>query len=177
MRCRQCGHPWRQTGAESTPISDGVYQTTRYYICTKCGAKHEVTDEPHKVKWCFVYSAQNTKDSTINVDKTKIFGISRKSWNAHITNTTRSVKPNESLWFHLHYTLHSLSNHINDCIYQREVELKMKSGVNIDCKYIIRVSKLMEMAKLPRPKKRLLDIDGTRLPLITVECETWTSTS
>ena len=48
----------------------------------------------------------------------------------------------------------------------------MKSGVNIDCKYIIRVSKLMEMAKLPRPKKRLLDIDGTRLPLITVECET-----
>lgn len=50
MRCRQCGHPCRQTGAESTPISDGVYQTTRYYTCTKCGAKHEVTDEPHKVK-------------------------------------------------------------------------------------------------------------------------------
>jgi hypothetical protein len=47
----------------------------------------------------------------------------------------------------------------------------MRSGTNIDCKYIIRVSKLMKMAELPRPSKRLLDIDGTRLPLITLECE------
>jgi hypothetical protein len=47
----------------------------------------------------------------------------------------------------------------------------MRSGTNIDCKYIIRVSKLMKMAELPRPSKRLLDSDGTRLPLITVECE------
>ena len=47
----------------------------------------------------------------------------------------------------------------------------MKSGVNIDCKYIIRVSKLMKIVELPRPSKRLLDSDGTPLPLITVECE------
>ena len=42
----------------------------------------------------------------------------------------------------------------------------MKSGVNIDCKYIIRVSKLMEIASLPRPRKKLHDTDGTKLPLI-----------
>lgn len=46
----------------------------------------------------------------------------------------------------------------------------MKSGVNIDCKYIIRVKDLMDV-KLPRPSKRLLDCDGTRLPLITITCE------
>lgn len=48
----------------------------------------------------------------------------------------------------------------------------MRSGVNIDCKYIIRVSKLMRIAELPRPTKKLLDSDGTILPLITVETET-----
>ena len=48
----------------------------------------------------------------------------------------------------------------------------MRSGVNIDCKYIIRVSKLMEMTRLPRPSKKLIDSDGSILPLITVECET-----
>ena len=48
----------------------------------------------------------------------------------------------------------------------------MKSGVNIDCKYIIRVSKLMKTAELPRPTKKLLDSDGTILPLILVETET-----
>ena len=47
----------------------------------------------------------------------------------------------------------------------------MKSGVNIDCKYVIRVSKLMKMAELPRPTKRLIDSDGSILPLILVECE------
>ena len=48
----------------------------------------------------------------------------------------------------------------------------MKSGVNIDCKYIIRVSKLMKTAELPRPTKKLLDSDGSRLPLVLVETET-----
>ncbi len=47
----------------------------------------------------------------------------------------------------------------------------MKSGVNIDCKYIIRVNKLMENLELPRPAKKLLDSDGTQLPLITITCE------
>lgn len=45
----------------------------------------------------------------------------------------------------------------------------MKSNVNIDCNYIVRVSKLMKTAELPRPTKRLVDVDGTRLPLIMVE--------
>lgn len=47
----------------------------------------------------------------------------------------------------------------------------MKSGVNIDCRYIIRVKDLMDAAKLPSPNKRLLDYDGTILPLITITCE------
>lgn len=47
----------------------------------------------------------------------------------------------------------------------------MKSGVNIDCNYIIRVSKLMRIAGLPRPSKKLIDSDGTILPLITVVTE------
>lgn len=46
----------------------------------------------------------------------------------------------------------------------------MKSNV-IDCNYIVRVSKLMRNVELPRPTKRLVDSDGTRLPLIMVECE------
>ena len=47
----------------------------------------------------------------------------------------------------------------------------MKSNINIDCNYIVRVSKLMQNAELPRPTKRLVDVDGTRLPLIMVETE------
>ena len=50
MRCRQCGKPCRQTGAESVPIRNGVYQTTRFYKCSKCGAEHSVTDEPIEVE-------------------------------------------------------------------------------------------------------------------------------
>lgn len=57
------------------------------------------------------------------------------------------------------------------CVWCNKGVHKMKSGVNIDCNYIIRVSKLMKMAELPRPTKRLLDCDGSRLPLILVECE------
>ena len=49
--------------------------------------------------------------------------------------------------------------------------VKMKSGVNIDCTYIVRVKKLMEDIDLPRPTKKLMDSEGTRLELITVECE------
>lgn len=49
--------------------------------------------------------------------------------------------------------------------------IKMKSGVNIDCNYIVRVSKLMENLELPRPSKRITDVDGKRLPIILVECE------
>ena len=44
-------------------------------------------------------------------------------------------------------------------------------GYTIDCKYIVRVSKLMENLELPRPNKKLLDSDGSKLPLILVECE------
>lgn len=49
----------------------------------------------------------------------------------------------------------------------------MKSGVNIDCRYVIRVSKLMEIANLPRPRKRQthLELDGEILPIITVSAE------
>ena len=49
----------------------------------------------------------------------------------------------------------------------------MRKGYTIDCKYIIRVKKLMEEEDLPRPTRRLTDVDGTRLELITVECEVW----
>jgi hypothetical protein len=44
----------------------------------------------------------------------------------------------------------------------------MRSGVNIDCNYIIRVKDYMP---LPRPNKRLIDSDGSILPLITVTTE------
>ena len=42
----------------------------------------------------------------------------------------------------------------------------MKSGVNIDCNYMVRVKKLMENVDLPRPRlrrpnRKLLDSDGT----------------
>ena len=47
----------------------------------------------------------------------------------------------------------------------------MKSGVNIDCNYMVRVKKLMENVDLPRPRlrrpnRKLLDSDGSQLPLI-----------
>ena len=45
-------------------------------------------------------------------------------------------------------------------------------GYIIDCDYVVRVCDLMKMAELPRPTKKLLDSDGTILPLITVETET-----
>lgn len=49
----------------------------------------------------------------------------------------------------------------------------MKSGINVDCKYIIRVSKLMENLELPRPKNKSKFIVNDRefLPIVTVECE------
>ena len=49
MRCRHCGKPCKQTSAESIQISDGVFQTTRYYKCTRCGKTYEVTDEPQRL--------------------------------------------------------------------------------------------------------------------------------
>ena len=47
----------------------------------------------------------------------------------------------------------------------------MRSGVNIDCNYVINVKKVMKKAYLPRPRlrrpnRKLLDVDGSRLPLI-----------
>lgn len=47
----------------------------------------------------------------------------------------------------------------------------MRSGVNIDCNYMIRVKILMKIMKLPeprlrRPNKKMLDSDGSRIPLI-----------
>ena len=48
----------------------------------------------------------------------------------------------------------------------------MKSGVNIDCNYVIRVSKLMKIMRLPRPRKKVfLRGDGEIIPIIMVECE------
>lgn len=54
----------------------------------------------------------------------------------------------------------------------------MRSGVNIDCKYVVRMKKVMEIEELPyprrrltRPDKKLFDCDGSILPLITVSCE------
>ena len=49
----------------------------------------------------------------------------------------------------------------------------MKSGVNIDCNYMINVKKLMRKVqlhepRLRRPNRKLLDVDGSRLPLILV---------
>ena len=49
MRCRQCGGECRQTGANSHKIKEGVYQTTKFYKCNKCGAEQIVTDDPVKV--------------------------------------------------------------------------------------------------------------------------------
>ena len=41
-------------------------------------------------------------------------------------------------------------------------------GYTIDCRYVFRVKDYMP---LPRPNKRLLDSDGSRLPLITITTE------
>ena len=48
---------------------------------------------------------------------------------------------------------------------------ELMKGFTIDCNYIIRVKELMKIAELPRPAKKLLDSDGTQLPLITITCE------
>ena len=61
---------------------------------------------------------------------------------------------------------------IGVCVWCNKGVHKMKSGVNIDCRYVIRVSKLMKIAELPRPTKKIVDCDGSRLPLILVETET-----
>ena len=45
-------------------------------------------------------------------------------------------------------------------------------GYIIDCDYVVRVCDLMKIAELPRPNKRLIDSDGSILPLILVETET-----
>ena len=47
----------------------------------------------------------------------------------------------------------------------------MGSGVNIDCNYMIRVKTIMKIISLPeprlrRPNKKILDNDGSRIPLI-----------
>ena len=53
----------------------------------------------------------------------------------------------------------------------------MRSGVNIDCNYIVRVKKVMEYTNLPAPRLRkparkiLTDNDGSILPLISLECQ------
>lgn len=44
--------------------------------------------------------------------------------------------------------------------------------VNIDCNYIIRVADYMNN-ELPRPSKKLIDNDGSILPLILVTVELW----
>jgi len=49
----------------------------------------------------------------------------------------------------------------------------MRSGVNIDCNYVISVKKLMKKAYLSKPRlrkptKKLYDIDGSRIPLIII---------
>ena len=89
----------------------------------------------------------------------------------NITNTIKDVKQNELFQSHLLHTPTITSIHTSGCVYSREVKVKMKSGVNIDCNYIIRVSKLMRIAELPRPNRKLIDSDGTILPLITVVTE------
>lgn len=50
LRCRNCGKECRLTHSITTYIKIGVYQTTRYYACPKCGKKYDVTDEPKRVK-------------------------------------------------------------------------------------------------------------------------------
>ena len=75
---------------------------------------------------------------------------------------------------HVDIYLHSLIFYVSIgvCVWCNKGVHKMKSGVNIDCRYVIRVSKLMKIAELPRPTKNIVDCDGSRLPLILVETET-----
>ena len=67
------------------------------------------------------------------------------------------------MWIKSYLNLHLRHNH-------RKGLIKMK-GYTIDCRYVVRVSDLMKISKLPRPRKKLLDSDGSKLKLITVECE------
>ena len=43
----------------------------------------------------------------------------------------------------------------------------MQKGYTIDCTYLIEVKRLM----LPRPSKRIIDSDGEKLPIISVESD------
>ena len=50
IRCRNCGRDCEITHSITTFIKAGVYQTTRYYTCPRCGSKYEITNDPKKVK-------------------------------------------------------------------------------------------------------------------------------
>ena len=81
----------------------------------------------------------------------------------------QTIEVKKYVELHLHISFFPFSNGIHIC--GNKGLDKMKSGVNIDCNYIIRVSKLMNDIELPRPTKKLFDIDGTELPVIMVETE------
>jgi len=46
MKCEQCGKECQQTGANAHKICDRVYQTTRFYRCSKCGCEYKEVDNP-----------------------------------------------------------------------------------------------------------------------------------
>lgn len=48
------------------------------------------------------------------------------------------------------------------------LELK-EEGCIIDGEYLINVKSIMEEIELPEPRKRLRDIDGSILPLISID--------
>lgn len=76
----------------------------------------------------------------------------------------------EFLQFHIRVMWIKSYLNLHLCRINTKESLKMK-GYTIDCRYVVRVSDLMKISKLPRPRKKLLDSDGSKLKLITVECE------
>lgn len=79
------------------------------------------------------------------------------------------VKDDIQFQLHLLSIIHSINRNMD--IQQDKGFDKMRSGVNIDCNYVINVKQLMKRAYLPRPRlrrpnRKLLDVDGSRIPLI-----------
>ena len=79
------------------------------------------------------------------------------------------VKDDIQFQLHLLNIIHSINRNMD--IRQDKGFDKKRSGVNIDCNYVINVKQLMKRAYLPRPRlrrpnRKLLDVDGSRIPLI-----------
>jgi len=59
-KCEDCNTPYEQFQASCCKNSDGVFQTRRYYRCTRCGTVYVEVDPPQD---------ENYHDGVMRVEK------------------------------------------------------------------------------------------------------------